>query len=255
MKRSLSKAIVKTLGFSSSLSKKYLKHISPVEIQYLGTNFELNPADNFTEYWTWTRGNPPENFAIEMLAHKFANQSVSIVDVGGNAGLFSLPIMASASDDSALVLFEPNPIMVERLSRNIQLNNFRKVSIRRHAIADEKGRLPLRIPKNGNLGQGQIGQSQDAADASGVHVVDIDTLENSLAAVSTIDLLKVDVEGLEDRVIVPFLENQQNVRPKYIYFEIAHKHHWRYPLLEVLATHGYSIEHEFGADTLFALND
>ena len=65
----------------------------------------------------------------------------------------------------------------------------------------------------------------------------MDCLEE--AGVDRVDLLKVDVEGLEDQVIVPLLNGPEKFRPKAIYFEDAHDQNWKYPLIELLTEAGY----------------
>ena len=70
---------------------------------------------------------------------------------------------------------------------------------------------------------------------------------------SEIDLLKVDVEGLEDRVILPALA-AKNLVVRRVYFEDSHSEHWAEDVVSALHDKGYTEEARFGDNALYALN-
>ena len=238
--------------------KKWIKQalrdmLPPTPVRTLGCDFIVHPRDNFTEFTMWETGLPPEHVATRALADRFAGQDAVIVDVGANAGAFFLPILKAAGKDARAVVFEPNPVMRTRLATNIGLNGLdARVRVFDCAVGAEPGRSVLHFPRNGNLGQGRVDVAYDRGGSEGVAVA-IRPLADCLAeaGLTRVDFLKVDVEGLEDRVIVPLLQGDPALWPKNIYFEISHDGVWQMPLLQVLADCGYVRARDFDNNALF----
>ena len=228
--------------------------LPPTRVRWLDTDFVVHPRDNFTEFRMWELGRPPEHEATEAIAQMLKGSSAVIVDVGANAGAFGLPLLTGAGAKARAVMFEPNPVMLARLEANIALNKFRNVRVFDCAVGDAEGRSPMFFPKNGNLGQGRVLESYGNVSDEGETIeVKIRPLADCLrsARVSRVDFLKVDVEGLEDKVICPLLEDDKAPKPERIYFEVEHKGKWGLPLLQMLEEHGYSEEAAYGANRLF----
>lgn len=227
--------------------------LPPTRITSMGCDFIVHPRDNFTEFRMWENGLPPEHEATLHLADLLADTDAVIVDVGANAGAFSLPIIRRAGRRARAALFEPNPVMRARLAVNLALNDLGAARVFDCAVSDAPGTARLHFPGNGNLGQGRIGQGYDGPGArEGVEVA-LRPLAECLSEVGfdCVDLLKVDVEGLEDRVIAPLLQTHGAPRPRLIYVEIEHQGTWTYPLLDLLAAAGYSEVRAFGKNRLF----
>jgi FkbM family methyltransferase len=227
--------------------------LPPTRITSMGCDFIVHPRDNFTEFRMWENGLPPEHEATLHLADLLADSDAVIVDVGANAGAFSLPIIKRAGKGARAAVFEPNPVMRARLQANLDLNDLGHARVFDCAVSDAAGRARLHFPGNGNLGQGRIGQGYDGPGArEGVEVA-LRPLADCLAEASfdRVDLLKVDVEGLEDRVIAPLLQAEDAPRPRLIYVEVEHQGTWTYPLLDILADRGYAEVRTFGKNRLF----
>jgi len=244
----------------SKLEKPWIRnvlraHLPPTRVQWLNTAFIVHPQDNFTEFKMWEMGRPPEHEATAHFASELAGKPAVIVDVGANAGAFTLPILSAAGDGARLVLFEPNPVMRARLEANIAANAFGSAAqVFDCAISDAPGELPMHLPNNGNLGQARIGRDYANSDLPDILPVPVRVLPDCLAqaGVETIDLLKVDVEGLEDRVIIPLLQDDTAPKPAMIYFEIEHDDGWDQPLVKTLEDAGYVRVASFGKNALFA---
>lgn len=229
------------------------KSLPPTRIASMGCDFIVHPRDNFTEFRMWENGLPPEHAATMHLAGLLADTDAVIVDVGANAGAFSLPIIMRAGPGARAALFEPNPVMRARLQTNLDLNGLTRARVFDCAISDSVGSAQLHFPGNGNLGQGRIGQGYDGAGARAGVTVTLRPLADCLqeAGLDRVDLLKVDVEGLEDRVIAPLLQAKDAPKPRLIYVEIEHQDTWTYPLLDLLAQAGYGEAQAFGKNRLF----
>lgn len=231
------------------IRKQLQSMLPPTRMTWAGCKFVVHPSDNFTEFRMWELGRPPEHAATEALAERLRGKRTTIVDVGANAGAFSIPIL-KAGRGAQGILVEPNPVMRARLERNVSLNRLRNLQIADCAIGAAAGEAAMQFPQNGNLGQGRVGVSyQGGSDGVTVPVRPLaDVVEN--AGLRAIDLLKVDVEGLEDRVICPYLASD-SPKPALIYVEVAHDGAWEMPLLERLDEAGYKQIETFGENALF----
>lgn len=227
--------------------------LPPTQMEWMDVKFVVHPRDNFTEFRMWELGRPPEHEATDEIAAMLEGTDAVIVDVGANAGAFGLPILARAGKKAKGVLFEPNPVMLDRLNGNIALNKMKNAKVFDCAVSDAPGKSAMFFPKNGNLGQGRIELTYGAQNEGETIEVEIRTLPECLkeAKLGRVDFLKVDVEGLEDKVICPLLESDEKLWPGMIYFEVEHQDAWGLPLMQKLDECGYAELKSFGKNHLF----
>lgn len=167
------------------------------------------------------------------------------VDIGANAGLFSLGA-AQHMQSGTLIAFEPQPVLFARLKANLAdlnpaLINRLSVHLFQAAVGAVPGDMSLSVPDQ--LGQASARHLEGAEQIS----VPVQTLSNALENVEilNIDLLKVDVEGFEDEVLLPFIENaDQRVWPKAIVLEHCHRDRWGRDCEQVLVELGYEVVHK-----------
>jgi len=227
--------------------------LRPKHLHYLGCDFDLHLRDNYSEYSLWLNGSAPEDTAIRYLCNKLAGKEMTLVDIGANAGVFGLPILRAAGPNAQYLGLEPNPQLADRLQSNIKRNNFENAVVLRHAISDVTGETQLFFPRGHNLGQGRLGKQYSGRSYRQPLPVTTKILSDCLKEYrfSRVDLLKVDVEGAEDRVIFPLLSQAKINWPERIYFEVAHQQNWKYPLLDKLRECGYVLEQDFGENHLY----
>lgn len=223
--------------------------IDPTLVEVMGCRFIVHPRDNLTEFVMWRDGKPPEFEGTSAVIEKLGGGDVTIVDVGANAGGFSLPVLRAAGKGARAVLFEPNPVMLSRLHTNIGLNGFENIEVFECAISDQETTAKMMFPVKGltyfpntkNLGMGRIDYEYDEKGTEVGAEVAVRPLVSCLqeAGIERVDFLKVDVEGLEDKVIAPLLDGPETLLPKLLYFEVEHAGKWTYPLNELLAARGF----------------
>ena len=164
------------------------------------------------------------------------------VDVGANAGLFSLGVVSLLATGTMLA-YEPQPELFQRLQRNlIELNAelSTRVDIRlfEMAIGSETGDLQLCVPR-------QLGQTSARLKTSGdVMHVPAQSLLNALQEqeIMQVDLLKVDVEGFEDNVLLPFFEvAPRALWPRALIVEHCHRDRWQSDCETALVEKGYNL--------------
>ena len=119
------------------------------------------------------------------------------VDIGANVGNHHIDLCGEVDlDPKQIIVFEPNPLAMSILSCNLALNALRFVvdsSLLGYGLSNEKGRAVIGVPEN-NLG----GAKLHVDDKTGVFRV---AIGDNILAGRRVDFLKIDVEGMEMKVI------------------------------------------------------
>lgn len=129
-----------------------------------------------------------------------------VVDFGSNIGISALYFLTRAPSSRAF-LFEAVPRNVKRLRQNLSGLEDR-YTITEAAVYTESGRVSFGVEDTGIYG----GISSDSNQRIEVDAVEVNTaIQNVLGTCGRIDLLKVDVEGLEEELV-------SAVRPELVSF-------------------------------------
>ncbi len=142
-------------------------------------------------------------------------------DVGANIGCHTLIMSSLAGQHGKVVAIEPHPMVFKRLVDNIRLNNLSNVDPRRCALSDCCGRTTLFIPAEDDANQGKSSlYSHGDRGLCVMLTVDTVTLDSLMeeANYHRLDFLKIDVEGLEHKVLVGAMDSIVSHRP-YVVFE------------------------------------
>ena len=202
----------------------------------------------------WITGRRKELVSIARLTTLAAGKKALILDIGANCGAYTLPLAASCAPGSRIVAFEPNPRLANRLRQNIQLNRLQaSVEVEEVALGAKRHEGSLNLDPD-NLGRSSF---HDVLSGSSISVPVyplLDFLPQSIKQYE-IFLIKIDIEGSEDEVLVPFLSTAPGeLLPDAILMEITHRNLWRADLPRHLDERGYS-RHFVGEEnnTLFLL--
>ncbi|HEV8516273.1 MAG TPA: FkbM family methyltransferase [Candidatus Limnocylindrales bacterium] len=150
-------------------------------------------------YWRGLRGYEPETVAI---FSSLARAARTVVDVGAHAGVFTL-LACAVNPEIRVIAFEPVPGLVAALERNLALNGWtQRCDIRRLAAADLIGSLPLRVPAGGAPVGATLAEPRHRSLDEHTIVVQTTTLDAAIGPeAGAVDLVKIDVERAEDRVV------------------------------------------------------
>ncbi|WP_370228451.1 FkbM family methyltransferase [Cognatishimia sp.] len=242
--------------YNDESAQKHIKrmirrNLESVEVDYKGCRMHVHPSDNNTEFQIWRMGRTHEERAIRNILSEIAGKPFIAFDVGANAGSFSLRLGAVAPEGSQVHAFEPNPRMRKRLEHNLGLNGLDNVQVHDCAISDEFGRMELFLPDKSNLGQARLGSPFENGEKISV---DVCPLTHFLPkdGKAEIDFLKIDIEGFEDRALMPLLtEVPFEYCPKLIFFEHKHNTMWQVDIVSELGRFGYQMKKEYGRNALF----
>lgn len=156
---------------------------------------------------------PPTSRVIAALLHS----GDTFIDVGANSGYFTLLASRRIGPTGRVFSFEPVPSMRKRLMENISLNAMSNVSIHDVAVSNTVGVLPLFEGPEGHKGISSLRHIDNSAATIEVKTAPLDSLRETL---STVKLVKIDVEGAEQLV----LEGMANILKEdhpYVVIEIT----------------------------------
>jgi FkbM family methyltransferase len=209
-----------------------------------GLRMRLHPRRNGCEKGVlftpqmYEAGEREELFAA-IDAARAAGRRFEFVDIGANVGLFSLLVASYAGANARILAIEPEPENLTRLRFNMSLNPAIAIDVAGLALGERAETVALDIDRRDKGGTRTRPLAQRAG---GLHV-ECRPLLSVLreAGVSRIDALKIDVEGNEDAVLVPFFrEAPQSLWPDLIIVEDA-RELWREDLFSLLTNNGYDV--------------
>lgn len=253
-------SIVVKIGLSHGSIKKlmrsfwYLNEVPqyPVDIIYQGVKFRLHPWDNVKDSKLVFGSAVQDAMELNFLKKWLSKDSV-FFDIGANIGYYSC-ILAS-SGIGHIIAVEPHPFTRERLAFNVKINNFQDtIQIAPYALGEVNKEILL-TEVEGNLGASNIRSEQNNAKKQfKVDMISLQELCNKYK-IASIDAIKIDVEGVEDMVLIPFFNNAlQSLWPKCIVIEHAHHKDWKNDLLWYLKEKGYFIRKKDSSNMILILN-
>jgi FkbM family methyltransferase len=144
----------------------------------------------------------------------------TVVDAGANFGHFSLIASRKAGPTGHVHAFEPMPQMADRLRRNLHTNGADNVTVNVAALGEQPGTATIHVPPpgvpSGHASLGEVGFQ--AAQKVECPVVPLDDYLCK-AGIEHVDLLKVDVEGSELRLLKGARQMLSSANPPMITLE------------------------------------
>ena len=145
---------------------------------------------------------------IGYLASKVCLNDSIILDIGANIGTSSL-FFSKLVPNGWVHVFEPSNSMRSELLNNINANNIKNATIYPFGLGNENTKGILMIAMEGNPGSAYFVKANDnQSDA-----LDIKVLDEVFEPGRRIDLIKIDVEGYETKVLMGAKENIMKSKP------------------------------------------
>lgn len=169
----------------------------PLDVAFRGCAYRLHGGRNLIENGLLLT--PDYNAAdIDFLLRGAVAGDV-FVDIGSHIGLYALPLAQAAGPRGMVLAVDANPLMAERLAFNAAASGLGNVRIFACGLGDRDGRAALHIRKD-DLAIVSI--EEDPAGSIPVRTLASVVAESGATRIAG---LKIDVEGYEDKVLVPFL--------------------------------------------------
>src|SRR5262245_13277472 len=225
----------------ASLIRSFLKRYSgrPIDVIRLGSRMRLYPRSNSSEKRLMAT---PQFFdAIEMaLLEKQLTKDFVFLDVGANAGAYSLFVANRVGRSGRIIAVEPHPTALARLNCNLALNGIDWAKVVPAALSDHNGTVSLFVNERNIGGSSMLsGRRPDLVTRS----IEVECRSLSRLVqeeeLTRIDAIKLDVEGAEDRILVPYLsEAPPALLPRFLIIE-DNRSVWKDDLLGLLERSGY----------------
>ena len=224
--------------FAASIAKRmiYPTLHGPLDVVTWGIRMRLDPRKNITEKRLLLS---PSRFELEerLALQAFLKVGDVFVDVGANVGAYTLWAANLIGPDGRVVALEPQPAVLARLRTNIALNPDFNVQVFPCGAGPRDGHILLSVGSS-NEGGASMATTHGGSESVKVSVRPLlDIVEE--AELTRIDAMKVDIEGFEDKALLPFFESAApKMWPRMLILERSEKD-WSEDLLEALARAGY----------------
>jgi FkbM family methyltransferase len=179
------------------MAREYLAH--PVDnLTIKGFKINLNPSDGYVS--GQIAGERTCEADVTPYFEKALRNAGVVVDAGANIGWYTLLSASRVERGGRVISFEPDETNFAYLAKSVSDNAFTNVKLMKAALSDEVGSATLHLsPISSNPGMHSI------AFEFATRSITVPTTTLDKAAfdeeIRMIDVLKVDVEGAEPRVL------------------------------------------------------
>lgn len=165
----------------------------------------------------------------------------TVIEIGANIGTHTIPLAKLLEARKVdLIAFEPQQFVFQNLCANLALNNISNVRTLPLACGDEGRTVWYKRPNYEKLGNfGGIGMSEEKKKGIPAQSVQCIRLDDALTN-SKVSLLKIDVEGFEQKVLIGAQELIKSNRP-ILYLENSHDLPSSIALIEYLWSLDYKL--------------
>jgi FkbM family methyltransferase len=187
-----------------------------------GVHFKMdtNETSSVTKLLFW---NGADRYEYTPIFEKLIKQCSSFIDVGSNTGYYSL-LAGSCNKAIPVYALEPASAPLYFLKRNIQINNLdERVTAHSVALSDKTGQIeffeldnPEQYHTKYNLaGTGSLISEGLVNKKYSSHVVPAVTMDDFVIQqkIKSVDLIKLDTEGTENRILTSAHQTLTNHKP------------------------------------------
>jgi FkbM family methyltransferase len=201
---------------------------APVDVDYHGLTLRMYPTFCASARHMLFTPQASERGERDFILKYLPDDGV-FVDAGANAGFFLFAVAAKRPSGVTLA-FEPIAAFAEMLAFNIKANRLTQVTLETLALSDHDGEVAFNL------------DTQSTAYGENTIVVPARRLDSALAArgLDRVDVLKIDVEGSEDRVLLPFFRSaERSLWPRAVLIEDCFQNHWKEDCVAFMKGVGY----------------
>jgi FkbM family methyltransferase len=214
---------------------------TPLDVKLWGRNARVHLQSNYSEMKAVLNPAAYSRTDFDFIRAHLPRTGV-FLDVGANAGMFSLFASSLLERGGVVVSVEPQPDIFARLKFNmIAANDLAAEGVRtvlvQAALGPESGTAELSIPKE--LGQASL-RIEVGGDRISVPVLPLGDLLRQ-EGIPHVDVMKIDVEGFEDAVLQSFFEKEiPTLYPRAVLMEHCNSDRWRWDCIAHMKERGYT---------------
>lgn len=227
----------RTASFIRSAMRRLRR--DPLDLEVLGQKMRLYAGNNACEkrlIVTPQFFDPAELAFLKSRLHA----DFTFFDIGSNVGAYSVFVAKNAGPGARVTAVDPNAIVLKRLAFNAAINGLSNIRMVQAAVADIDGEMEFALEET-NMGGSSLQLDREARGGKTIFKVPVRTLEGLVQEAGTdhVDAVKIDVEGFEDKVLIPYLSRvPRRLFPRAVILE-ANLESWQGDLIGVLKSAGY----------------
>jgi FkbM family methyltransferase len=172
----------------------------PVEIAAEGYRVYARASD--THIGARVIAGLPHDANVEAALRARLTPGATFLDVGANIGVFTTLAARLVGETGQVIAVEPIARNLELIERACRSNGFEQVRLIRAAASDRNGDIELRThgSTSNSATPAAAGERLRAEDGATVRVAAV-VLDEALGDLQRLDLVKIDVEGMEPRAL------------------------------------------------------
>ncbi len=236
--------LLKLIGFGRGILKKILfkiikRFIGTKGVYYIYNSklFKLFPLKNSTDSKMIISSKIIDYHELNALKNINKTSGSTFFDIGANIGYYS--ISCSNYGFEKIFSFEPIPRVIEQLKTNIQLNELEDLIQVIPKGLGEKNEVKEINEDLTNFGNSSFTNKILKKITHKIEVINLKDFIKERGIV-TLDAIKIDVEGYEDRVLYQFLESlREDKLPKILIIEFSNSNLWEKDLFKLLKSKSY----------------
>lgn len=151
-----------------------------------------------------------DNSLHDLYAH--VKDGDTVFDIGANVGHTAIHF-ATCAANTTVYAFEPDVQNFQTAATHLQLNNIHNVKLFNFGLGDKSMQSKLYVKDEHNRGMNRLLQNDNEnLPYSVVHIKPLDEVVEELK-IQKIDLIKIDVEGFEMKVLTGAKQTLQKFKP------------------------------------------
>jgi FkbM family methyltransferase len=227
----------------------------PLDLEFGKVRLRCQLSDNVSERgfvfmpWRW------DAIERQVLLDALPHEGV-FIDIGANVGIYAAIAATVLNRLGCVLAIEPNPPVFDRLAFNLSatrdgLTEKPRIEVIQQGVSDETGEFDLYLDGE-NLGASSLlekNSQQPSVKVKCQPLLDIIQAQK----LSRVDVIKCDIEGAEDRALIPFLiDAPHHLLPHCFIFE-NNQSQWQGDLLAVLEQQDYIQTHQTRLNYIYQL--
>ena len=224
-----------------------LLRAGPLDVHYQGAAFRLHHQMSATERGALFNADYNREELDFLRAH--VPDGGTFVDLGANVGTYALVLARHVGAGGKVIAVEPHPVIHARLAFNRQASSANQVRLVAAAVGPADGELLIETDGD-NFGASHVASGAPSADA--IKVPSLRLLRILIeAGLASVDALKIDIEGFEDRALIPFFdEAPPTLWPRAVVIEHLSRDEWQADCIADMISRGYSETGKTRSNTL-----
>lgn len=177
---------------------RWLLHLFPQEmlVDVQGNKMYIHPADSTLDREFLLLGRTYEEGTTRVFRDTI-KRGMTVVDIGAHIGYFTLVAAELVGREGKVFAFEPEPRNFSLLKRNVDLNGYKNTVLVNSAVSNEAGIVNLYLDST-DSGCNSLFSNERSQGSTPVAVT---TLDDFVPDDVTIDFVKIDIEGTEEKAL------------------------------------------------------